>query len=98
MSDIRARRMVVIEQGAYGTKKVGGYMERGYGIIMIPDLSRIPRSSAADFLAVTADEVQEFLEDNQEVILLEGRRPRWLPLLDRELARRNLAVKKVRLT
>lgn len=85
--------MIVLGQGLLEKKVPRDYVRAGYGAIQIPDLSRVSASTAHRFLEVTADEIQEFLEDNQEVIILKRRADRWASSLNEKLAERNLVVK-----
>ena len=90
--DRRSRRMVVVEGRHTDAELTRRYMQKGYGMIQIQDLSPLKKRSADYLLMVAADEVQEFLRDRERVVVLMGRSDRWIRLLLRTLSARNLAV------
>lgn len=84
--------MVVVEAKKMNAELVRGYVREGYGIIQIPDLSALTKSSSDYFLTVVADEVQEFLRDKEQVTLLRGKADRWIDALLNELSKRKMSV------
>lgn len=90
MKDMRSLKTVVAETGDIGEPEVRGYLRRGYGLIQIPDLSALSDDYRNLFLGVIADQVQEFLEDEEEVMLLRRRGDRWSGSLLHILARRKV--------
>lgn len=91
MKDVRSRRVVVCGDGtAAGVSR--RYARHGYGIIQVPNLSPLGRASSDYFLTVTADEIQEFLRDKEEVVVLKGKKDRWVAALLRNLSERGVTV------
>jgi hypothetical protein len=93
MKDMRSRQIVVLEDRHMGDELVRGYMQEGYGIIQIPDLSSLAKSSSDYLLTVIADEIHEFIKDGQQVVVLEGKKDPWVRSLLSRLSKRQLNVK-----
>ncbi len=91
MKDMRSLKMLVAETDDIGGPEVRRYIERGYGLIQIPDLTALSRPSRNGFLSVVADEIEEFLENGETVVMLKGKNDRWTRTLIGMLARRRVS-------
>ena len=92
---MRSLKTVVVETNDIGEPEVRGYVARGYGLVQIPDLSGLSSHYRNRFLSVVADQVEEFLGDGEEVVLLRRKGDRWSGSLLGILARRK-AFPKIR--
>ena len=93
MKDMRSRQIVVLEAKHMSADLVRGYMHEGYGMIQIPDLSSLAKSSSDYLLTVIVDEIHEFIKDGQHIVVLEGKKDLWVRSLLFKLSKRQLDVK-----
>jgi len=78
LKDFRQRKMVVISKKMIYSKLVDRYVKDGYGIIQVPVLSGMSKSSVQFFLSLTADQIQEFVKDKQKVLFLRDPDDEWM--------------------
>jgi hypothetical protein len=89
---MRSKQIIVVEEGSLNHEITRSYIHEGYGLVLIPDLASLPHSTSDYLLTVAADEIQEFLKDGQQVILLNEKKARWTGPLATKLAKRKLIV------
>lgn len=92
MKDMRSKQIIVVQDRHMNEELVKGYMREGYGVIEIPDLSTAGRSSADYLMTVMADEIQEFLKDGEQVVVLQTKKDKWTHQLLLKLSKRKLGV------
>ena len=92
MKDMRSKQIVVVETKELVTDLVKGYMQEGYGVIQLPDLSGAGDTTAQYLLGIVADEIQEFLKDGEQVVVLRDAESKWIPGLLAKLSKRKLRV------
>ena len=92
MRDMRSKKLIVTDGSSMGDELTKGYIREGFGVIQVPDLSGLSASSSDYLLTVMADEIQEFLKDDHQVIVLKRKGGRWTRSLLLKLARRKLLV------
>jgi 23S rRNA pseudoU1915 N3-methylase RlmH len=92
MKDMRSKQIIVVQDLHMNEELVKGYMHEGYGVIEIPDFSTASKSSADYLITVMADEIEEFLKDGEQVVVLQTKKDRWTHQLLSKLSRRKLGV------
>jgi hypothetical protein len=92
LKDLRQRKMVVVSGDRLGSDLVKGYVDEGFGVVQIPDLKELSGNSADYYLSLIADQVQEFIKDGQQVVVLKDKEDRWCRRFLSKLRRRGLAA------
>jgi len=92
MKDMRAKKLIVVQDRHMNEELVKGYMLEGFGVIEVPDFSKASKTSADYLLTVMADEIQEFLKDGEQVVVLQTKKDKWTHQLLSKLSRRKLGV------
>ena len=92
MKDMRSGQIIVVQDRHMDEELVKGYMQEGYGIIEVPDFSSAAKTSADYLVTVMADEIQEFLKDGEQVVVLHGKKDTWVSQLLTKLSKRKLQV------
>jgi 23S rRNA pseudoU1915 N3-methylase RlmH len=89
---MRSGQIIVVQDRHMNEELVKGYMQEGYGIIDVPDFTATAKTSADYLMTVLADEIQEFLKDGEQVIVLQDKKDRWTSQLLSKLSKRKLKV------
>ena len=92
MKDMRSGQIIVVQDRHMNEELIKGYMQEGYGIIEVPDFNAVAKTSADYLMTVMADEIQEFLKDGEQVVVLHGKKDRWTSQLLAKLSKRKLKV------
>ena len=89
---MRSRQLVILEHKHLSGELAQGYMQEGYGILEVPDLSAVSKATADYLVSVMADEVQEFVKDGQQVIVLRSKPGGGIQSLLAKLSKRKVSV------
>ena len=80
--DPRARRVAVVADSLLG-EKMDELREAGWGVIQLPPAG-LDDTTGADWIALAAEQVAEYLRTDYEVVLIDD--GRWRAAIDRALA------------
>jgi len=92
LKDMRSRQIIVAEERHLDDDLVKGYMHEGFGVMAVPDLSAAGKGTADYLLTVMADELEEFLKDGEQIVVLRSRRDAFTRSLLGKLSKRKLEV------